>query len=129
MIFLDTNIFVYAKTDDLKAPRARFELAARGWISVQILSEFTNVMRNKLRQPWDYIDSALQDIHDVVRGVVALTPEVQAAAYALAKNDGIGIYDGLVVAAAQSVGCRELVTEDLQHGRRFSDLVVRNPFR
>lgn len=129
MIFLDTNILIYAKTDDARAERARAAIAARGWISVQVLSEFINVMRNKFRHPWDYIDRALEDIHQVVRGVVALTPGIQSAAYALAKNDGLGIYDALIVAAEQSAKCRELVTEDLQHGRRFGELVIRNPFR
>jgi predicted nucleic acid-binding protein len=37
-------------------------------------------------------------------------------------------YDSLIVAAAMQGGCKILYSEDLQHGRRFGDLVVENPF-
>ena len=129
MRFFDTNILIYAKTNDSKAERARAEIAAGGWISVQVLSEFVNVMRNEFRHPWDYIDASLDAINGAVRGIVSLTPDIQATAYALAKRDGIGIYDSLIVAAAQAAGCTDLVTEDMQDGRRFGDLTIRNPFR
>jgi predicted nucleic acid-binding protein len=128
MRFFDTNILVYARTNHEKAVAARSEIVAGGWISVQVLSEFTSVMRYKLRHSWDYIDSSLYAINDAVRGVVSLTPEIQSAAYRLAKFDGINIYDGLIVAAAKAARCTELVTEDFQHGRRFGDLTIRNPF-
>jgi predicted nucleic acid-binding protein len=37
-------------------------------------------------------------------------------------------YDSLIVAAALEAKCDVLYTEDLQHGQRFGDLVVMNPF-
>jgi predicted nucleic acid-binding protein len=37
--------------------------------------------------------------------------------------------DALIVAAAIEAGCDRLYSEDLQHGRRFGDCVVLNPFR
>ncbi len=37
-------------------------------------------------------------------------------------------YDSLIVAAALEAKCDVLYTEDLQHGQRFGELVVINPF-
>ena len=41
----------------------------------------------------------------------------------------ISFWDALLVHPARHVGCTTLLTEDLQDGRRFDGLVVRNPFR
>ena len=40
----------------------------------------------------------------------------------------VSFWDGLIIQAARSAGCRVLYTEDLQHGRRFDGLEVVNPF-
>ncbi len=37
-------------------------------------------------------------------------------------------WDALIVAAAQRVGCRTLLSEDFQAGQKFGDLTVVNPF-
>jgi len=37
-------------------------------------------------------------------------------------------YDNLIVASALQCGARILYSEDLQEGRRFGDLEIRNPF-
>ena len=37
-------------------------------------------------------------------------------------------YDSLIVAAALEAKCHVRYTEDLQHGQRFGDLSVVNPF-
>ena len=40
----------------------------------------------------------------------------------------ISWYDSLIVAAAIEGGCNILYSEDLQHGMKFGDLQVKNPF-
>ena len=40
----------------------------------------------------------------------------------------INFWDALIVAAAEQAGCRYLLSEDFQAGRRFGDLLVVNPF-
>jgi predicted nucleic acid-binding protein len=37
-------------------------------------------------------------------------------------------YDSLIVAAAQSAGCKRLLTEDMQHGQAIDGLRIVNPF-
>jgi predicted nucleic acid-binding protein len=37
-------------------------------------------------------------------------------------------YDALIVAGAIEAQCGTLYSEDLQHGQRFNDLRIENPF-
>ena len=46
----------------------------------------------------------------------------------LSERHSISFWDALIVEAALRAGAVELVTEDLQNGRRFDHLTVRNPF-
>ena len=57
-----------------------------------------------------------------------LTADVHAHAVKLARSGTLSFYDALIVAAATEAGCRYLLTEDLQHGRRFGGLTIQNPF-
>jgi predicted nucleic acid-binding protein len=41
----------------------------------------------------------------------------------------VSFWDALIVEAARRAGARRLLTEDLQHGRRFGQVRVENPFR
>lgn len=59
---------------------------------------------------------------------VYFTPELYARALNLAHRDRLSWYHALIVSAAIQGGCEVLYSEDLQHGRRFGDLVIQNPF-
>jgi predicted nucleic acid-binding protein len=60
--------------------------------------------------------------------VLPLTRETHAAAAALARHHSLAFYDALIVAAALEADCDRLYSEDFQHGRRFGDCTVVNPF-
>jgi predicted nucleic acid-binding protein len=47
----------------------------------------------------------------------------------LQSSSRLSWYDSLIVTGALQGGCQVLYSEDLQHGQRFGDLVVENPFR
>ena len=47
----------------------------------------------------------------------------------LSREHGLSLWDALIVEAARAAGCARLLTEDLQHGRRFGAVRVENPFR
>jgi len=47
----------------------------------------------------------------------------------LAEEHTVNFWDALIVEAALRAGATELVTEDLQDGREFGALRVRNPFK
>ena len=42
---------------------------------------------------------------------------------------GLSYWDAAIVAAARALGCRELLSEDMSHGREVDGLVIRDPFR
>jgi predicted nucleic acid-binding protein len=128
MIFVDTNVFVYAFSVDPRRTAARKILADGGLISAQVLNEFTSVMRTKGRRSWEEIERSLSVILRRFPTVLPLTVETHAAAVPLARDHSIAFYDALVLAAAIDAGCETLYSEDFQHGRRFGDCTIVNPF-
>ena len=57
-----------------------------------------------------------------------LRSATHANAVALARDHSVAFYDALIVAAAIEAGCETLYSEDFQHGRRFGDCTIVNPF-
>ncbi len=127
--FLDTNILVYAYTDDPRRTGiAEALMLAGGLVSVQVLNEFCAVARGKLNLPWNRIETALASIRLFCGEPLPLNSETQERAFSLAWGHNLHIYDANIVAAAQLADCSILYSEDLQHGHRFDRLVVKNPF-
>lgn len=128
--FFDTNVIVYAfAANDPRSVRSESLIAEGGFISVQVLNEFTNVTRCKLRWEWEQIEAALSVLKELFGPVAPLTTAIHARAVAVAREYGLAVYDALIVAAAQDAGCEKLFSEDLQHGQTFGTLTVENPFR
>jgi predicted nucleic acid-binding protein len=127
--FFDTNILIYAVSEDVRADRAEALLASGGVVSVQVLNEFVSVARRKLGMSWDTVESALAAVRVLCPRVPAVTLETHQIATKLARQHALGIYDALIVASALLSGCETLYSEDLQAGRVFEKkLTVVNPF-
>jgi predicted nucleic acid-binding protein len=127
--FFDTNVLIYAfAAGDRRSAGAEALLAEGGVIGVQVLNEFTNVSLRKLGWDWPQVDAALAVIAELTAPVRALTADIHAAAVKLARGNSLAFYDALIVAAAADAGCRVLLTEDLQHGRKFGGVTIQNPF-
>jgi predicted nucleic acid-binding protein len=127
--FIDTNILIYAfAAEDRRSARAEALLAEGGVIGVQVLNEFTNVARRKLGWDWPRVDAALAVIAELTDTVRPLTVGIHAHAVKLARSNALSFYDALIVAAAADAGCRVLLSEDLQHGRKFGGVTIQNPF-
>ncbi|HLY54726.1 MAG TPA: PIN domain-containing protein [Stellaceae bacterium] len=127
--FFDTNILIYAQQDDPRARIAQELIAEGGTISVQVLNEFTNVLKKKLGRSWDEVEEALDDVESILSPVRPLTAVTHAFAVTIARGHRLGFYDALIVAAAVEAGCDELLTEDLQHGSVIAGITIHNPFR
>jgi predicted nucleic acid-binding protein len=127
--FLDTDILVYANSRDRRRAMAQACLAPDAVVSVQVLNEFANVLRRKLGKTWDEITDAVEDVLSLVKPPLQLTLETHRKALALARDHGVNIYDALIVSAALEGGCREVLTEAMDHGRNIEGLTIRNPFR
>lgn len=126
--FFDTNVLVYAASRDPRRDTADRVLRDGGVISVQVLNEFTNVCRRKLQLDWPHIEVALTRFREIFDDIVPLNLATHTAAVAVARDHGLAFYDALIVAAAIEAECQVLYSEDLQHGRRFGDLTIINPF-
>jgi predicted nucleic acid-binding protein len=126
--FFDTNVLVYTMTADVRGNTARSRLSEGGVVSAQVLNEFVRVARKKLRLEWAVIEAALVELRALFDEVTPVALSTHEFAVSLARHDGFDIYDALILAAALEAGCETLYSEDLQHGRRFGDLTVVNPF-
>jgi predicted nucleic acid-binding protein len=134
--FLDTNVFVY--TFDLqeteKAKRAESLIAEAlrtglGVISYQVAQEFIAVARKKFQTVLNGHEVE-RYWHATLRPLLAVnsSPGLFNRALDLVRRDQLSWYDALIVAAAVQADCEVLYSEDMQHGRRFGDLVIQNPF-
>ncbi len=127
-VFLDTNILVYAQQSGTKAEAAKQIVAGGGVISVQVLNELANVLRKKLRRSWRDVQDVLDDVRAALDPALPLTLQSHSTALGLARDNALSFYDALIVASALEAGCDTLYSEDLQHGRSFGLLTIRNPF-
>ncbi|MBW9063934.1 PIN domain-containing protein [Rhizobium herbae] len=72
---LDTNVLIYAFTDDPRAARAWQLLSEPFILSVQALNEFANVARRKLGMNWTEIQGAIGDISTLATAIMPLDRE------------------------------------------------------
>lgn len=134
-VFVDTNVLVYARdrTDEAKHRRAMEWLAVlwderAGRLSWQVLHEYYVTLTRKLRPPRD-TDDAREDVASLIAWQpIPVDVPMMDRAWAIEDRFGLSWWDALIVAAAEAGGCTHLLTEDLQDGQRFGDLVVVNPF-
>ena len=134
--FLDTNIFVYSFDRNAAAKSRRAEQLIRtalktqkGIVSYQVVQEFFNVALQRFTKPMK-ADEAEQYFGTVFRPLLSIhsSPSLYLEAIHLQGRYRLPWYDSLIVAAAIQAQCELLLTEDLQHGQRFGDLRIENPF-
>lgn len=132
--FVDTNVIVYAFGSKMETgPDPRIQIAQQimidgAAISVQVLNEFVDVCRRKVKLKWDQIEAALEIVKELCGPPVAITAELHESALRISKHHGFRIYDSLIVAAAADAGCSKIFSEDLQHGQIIEGLRIENPF-
>jgi predicted nucleic acid-binding protein len=134
--FLDTNLFVYS-FDEVPAPKARCAIqlirqavsTRKGIISYQVVQEFLNVALRRFDHPMR-VEDAEQYLAAVLRPllVVHSSPALFSEALHIAGRHSVSWYDSLIIAAALQAQCEVLYSEDFQHGRKFGELEIRNPF-
>src|SRR5438477_7714993 len=110
--FLDSNVLVYAFTDDPRAPAAQALLERGCTISVQGLNEFANVARRKLDKSWQELRDDLAAIRTVCATVVPIDVAIHETGLRLAERHGFAFFDALMIAAALQAGSTTLWSED-----------------
>ena len=129
--FFDTNVFVYAIVqDDPRSQQAEDLIAEGGTVSVQVLNEFVDVLRRKVKMPWNEVRFAIENIKALCPDPLPITIDTHQEASAIAEKYGYRIYDALIVASALEARCTILYSEDMQGGQVIDRrLTIRNPFR
>jgi predicted nucleic acid-binding protein len=133
--FLDTNVLLYSVSRDPAEVRQQERAVALLLeddlaLSVQVLQEFyVQATRGSRSDPLPH-DLAAELIRTWMRfPVQEATLRVHEAALEIEAAHGLGYWDSAIVAAAQALGCQELHTEEIDHGRQFGAVTVVNPFR
>ena len=135
--FVDTNVLVYRFDHDepRKQDRARRLLDRDGRsgslvLSTQVLQEFYVSVTRKLARKLPPED-ALDAVRDLVAAfsIVQIDSDMVTDAISLSQEHGFSLWDALILHAAARGGCREVLTEDLQDGRKILGLEIVNPFR
>ena len=133
--FLDTNILLYSiscnPAESIKRDRAIALLDDdSGALSIQVLQEFY-VQATRVSRA-DAIS------HELAAGLIEawsrfriqdMTLSVLNMALRIRKTQGFSFWDSAIVAAALTLGCDRVYTEDLTHGQLVDGLAIVDPFR
>ena len=133
--FLDTNVLLYSISRD-PAEVGKREIAVSLLdaddmaLSVQVLQEFY------VQATRATTTDALP--HDIAAGLIRtwmrfkvqeITLPVILGALEIKAAHRLSYWDAAIVAAARALGCRELLSEDMAHGREVEGVRIVNPFR
>jgi predicted nucleic acid-binding protein len=133
--FIDTNILLYSISRD-PAETSKRDIAIALLdaddmaLSVQVLQEFY-VQATRASRP-----DALS--HDIAVGLVRtwlrfkvqeITLPIMTGALEIRATYQLSYWDAAIIAAARALGCRELLSEDMSHGREIEGVTITNPFR
>lgn len=135
LVFVDTNVLLYARDDSEPAKRPR----AQAWLehlwqkrllrtSMQVLSECYVNLRRKGRTRL-----TAEEAWERVTRYFAWKPlpadeSLLRRARDIEQRCRLSWWDSMVVGAAQMQDCALLLTEDLQDGAAFGGVRVRSPF-
>jgi predicted nucleic acid-binding protein len=136
VFFLDTNILVY-RFDHTSPHKQRIAErlisealeTRRGIISTQVVQEFISLALRKFEQPMT-VAECRKFLQKVLMPLCQYFPSISSYERALlvAEETGFHFYDALILSAAIESGCRTLMTEDMQHGRKVEEVTILNPF-
>lgn len=135
MRFIDTNVLLYAVSRDPaerdKAGQANELLSARDLaLSVQVLQEFY-VQATRSTRPDRLTHGQASDLVTAFTRftVLDLTVPLVHAVMGVRDRFGLSYWDAAIVAAARSLGCDQILSQDLSHGQDYDGVTVLDPFR
>jgi predicted nucleic acid-binding protein len=126
---IDTNVAVYAFSEDDRSTKSLDLLDAGPRISVQLLNEFAFVSLRKRQVPWPEIEQSLAAITSLASSLRPVGEDVHKRAVRLAQRYRLRFYDALLLAAAILDGCSIFYSEDMQDALVIEGtLTIVNPF-
>ena len=135
MRFVDTNVLLYAvSTQPGEQAKTRVALSLLEAddlaLSVQVLQEFYVQATRVSKQDKLSHHQAASLIESFVRyPVQEISVQLFAAALDTKERFHLSYWDAAIVEAARALGCRTILSEDLNHGQDYQGIRVVNPFR
>ena len=134
MKFIDTNVWVYALTEqDHAKKKIAAELISKTCledticVNAQVLKEFANFAFKRTKKSADEINAMLKKMSSY--SFVPDTKELVMQAVALKERYDVGFYDSLMLSAANKAKCDVIYTEDLNSGQKYGAVTAINPFK
>lgn len=135
-LFVDTNILVYAY--DRSAGQKHTTAAnlikmcwenGNGCISVQVLQEFYVTVTRKIANLLE-VQTARRIIADLAQWRMHI-PDANDLLQAIdfQQSFQLSFWDATIVLSAARLGCKRLITEDLNHGQTYGAVRITNPFK
>lgn len=132
--FVDTTILVYAydKTagdKNVKSKKIVESLwqSSSGCLSIQVLQELYVVLTNKIESITEIVireiieDLGKWEIHSPKVDHILMAIDIQ-------RENKLSFWDSMILCSAQILKCSVLWTEDLKHGQKYGEVLVKNPF-
>ena len=135
LVFLDTNILIYAHDRDAGRRHARAaEVVEELWtsragvVSSQVLQEFYVTVTRTIPRPLPK-STAREIVEDYRTWPCQLIgPEEILDASRLEERHRLSFWDALILSAASRAGAGRILSEDFTHGRVLAGVRVENPF-
>lgn len=133
-IFLDTNIIIYAfSEDETKKQSIALELLESQengvLISKQVINELANILLKKFRLSSNQVENAILEL-DTIVNIVDFDLSTQIKALHIKDKYNLQFYDSLIVATALENRCTTLYSEDMHHGMLIENrLRIIDPFK
>lgn len=135
-VFVDADILIYSEdgADVVKRDLALQWLSVLwrrgiGRVSTQVLNEFYVIATRKLKPPMPAGDARAEVRRYELWQPWQLDHATVESAWAVESRYGLHYWDSLVIAAAQHLGCRFVLSEDMGHEQHYGGVQVINPFK
>ena len=130
--FIDTNVWLYAFTDEDKLKKEIAQTlikASQPVISVQVINETCVNLIKQAHFPEMKIGELIEtfyqkyDVIDVQKGMLMTASQLR-------QEYALSYWDSMIVASALNSGVKTLYSEDMQHGLLIHErLIIINPFK
>ena len=135
LVYIDANVLIYS--EDLGTPAK--QAVAKAWlevlwskrcgrVSTQTLNEFYVNATRKLKPPMPGGDARAEVRRYGLWEPWQIDQPTVESAWAVESRYGLHYWNCLVVASAQHLGCKYLLSEDMGHGQHYGSVQVINPF-
>ncbi len=133
-IFLDTNIIIYAfSEDEVEKQSVTLKLLDRQddnvLISKQVINELANILLKKFKLTSNQVEAAILEL-DTIVNIADFNLSTQIKALHIKDKYNLQFYDSLIIATALENRCTILYTEDMHHDLLIENrLKIVNPFK